>query len=298
VSVADPTRRYLIAGAGGMLGGALQRVLTERGVPFTAPAESDFDITDPAGIDRVVATFATDCLTTPERCVLVNAAAFTNVERAEDDALIAYRVNAHGARMLAIAARNAGLTFVHVSTDFVFDGAKDGAYVESDPVHPLSVYGASKLAGELAVTEADPDAIIARTAWVFGENGVNFPVKILELAASRPKLSVVIDEIGSPTYTYDLATAIVGLVGARAQGLFHLAGSGACSRFELAAEVLRLAGLDTELEPVTSDAFPTKAARPANSVLDCSKAAALGVTMPEWHDSLARFMAGWRAQTR
>jgi dTDP-4-dehydrorhamnose reductase len=290
------TRRYLIAGAGGMLGTALQRVLTERGIAFTAPPESEFDITAPESVDRVVSGFATGCLASSDRCVLVNAAAYTNVELAEDNRLTAYRVNAHGARMLAIAARNAGLKLVHVSTDFVFDGAKDGAYDESDPANPLSVYGASKLAGELAVAEADSDAIVARTAWVFGEGGVNFPVKILELAASRPKLSVVTDEIGSPTYTYDLATALVGLVEAQASGLFHLAGSGSCSRLELAAEVLRLAGMPTELEPVTSDAFPTKAARPANSVLDCSKAAALGVTMPDWHDSLARFMAGRRAK--
>lgn len=294
--MADATRRYLIAGAGGMLGTALQRVLTERGVPFTAPAEGDFDITDAASVDRVVATFAAGCIDAPERCVLVNAAAYTNVERAEDDPATAYRVNEHGARMLAIAARNAGLTFVHVSTDFVFDGCKAGAYVETDPVDPLSVYGASKLAGEIAVAEADPDAIIARTAWVFGENGVNFPVKMLQIAESHPRLSVVTDEIGSPTYTYDLATALVGLVEAGARGLYHLAGSGSCSRFELAAEVLRLAGLPNELVPVTSEAFPTKAARPANSVLDCSKAAALGVTMPEWHDSLARFMVRRAAQ--
>ena len=295
MTVAGLTRRYLIAGAGGMLGTALQRVLTERGIAFTAPPESEFDITSPASVDLVVSAFATECLAVADQCVLVNAAAYTNVERAEDDPETAYRVNEHGARMLAIAARNAGLKFVHVSTDFVFDGAKDGAYAESDPVNPLSVYGASKLAGEVAVAEADPDAIVARTAWVFGEGGVNFPVKILELAASRPKLSVVTDEIGSPTYTYDLATALVGLVEARATGLFHLAGSGSCSRFELAAEVLRLAGLPTEMDPVTSDAFPTKAARPANSVLDCSKAAALGVTMSDWRDSLARFMAGRRA---
>ena len=274
-----------------MLGTALQRVLGERGVPFHAPGEHDFDITDAATIDRIVGSFAATCSTEGESGVLVNAAAYTNVERAEDDPETAYRVNELGARLLGAAATAAGLAFVHVSTDFVFDGTKQGAYIETDPVNPLSVYGASKLAGEVAVAEVCPQAIIARTAWVFGENGVNFPVKILEFASSRPKLSVVTDEIGSPTYTYDLATALVGLVDADAHGLFHLAGTGSCSRFELAAEVLRLAGLPTQLEPVTSDAFPTKAARPANSVLDCSKAAALGVTMPEWHDSLARFMA-------
>lgn len=289
--MAESERRYLVAGSGGMLGTALQRVLGERGATCSAPGERHFDITDTVAVDGAVAVFTAECLAAGEQGVLVNAAAYTNVERAEEDPETAYLVNEFGARLLARAARNAGLAFVHVSTDFVFDGVKEGPYLETDPVDPLSVYGASKLAGEVAVADVYPEAIIARTAWVFGENGVNFPVKILELAASRPRLSVVTDEIGSPTYTYDLATALVGLVGAGAHGLFHLAGTGSCSRFELAGEVLRLAGLPTELEPVTSDAFPTKAARPANSVLDCSKAAALGVTMPEWHDSLARFMA-------
>jgi len=129
-----------------------------------------------------------------------------------------------------------------------------------------------------------------RTAWVFGPAGVNFPVKILEAARTRPELKVVTDEVGSPTYTIDLAQGILGLVEAGASGLFHLAGSGSCSRFEMAAEILRIAGLDPSLEPVTSDAFPTVAARPMNSVLDCGKAAELGVTMPDWHDSLARFL--------
>lgn len=279
---------YLIAGRGGMLGTALQRVLGERGVPFEAPSEDRFDITNEHQVRQVVSAFG-------ERVgsegVLVNAAAYTNVERAEDEPELAYRVNEHGAALLARAAREAGIAFVHVSTDFVFDGRKDGAYTEADDTNPLSVYGATKLAGERAVTNAYPDALLVRTAWVFGEAGVNFPTKILELAGRMPELSVVTDEIGSPTYTIDLATGIVGLIEAGATGLFHLAGSGVCSRYELAAEVLRLAGMDVPLKPVTSDAFPTRAARPANSVLDCSKAAALGVTMPEWRDALARFIA-------
>jgi dTDP-4-dehydrorhamnose reductase len=224
--------------------------------------------------------------------VLVNAAAYTNVEGAEDHEELAYLVNAQGPAILARAAREHGLTFVHVSTDFVFDGRKDGAYVETDDTNPLSVYGASKLAGELAVAEECPEAIIARTAWVFAPEGANFPNKILAAAATRPSLSVVTDEIGSPTYTLDLAAGLVGLVDAGAAGLYHLAGAGSCSRFELARAVLDGGGLSAiELEPVTSDAFPTKAERPKNSVLDCSKAAGLGVTMPEWHDSVRRFLA-------
>ena len=285
--------RYLIAGAGGMLGTALQAVLAERGAEFQAPAEREFDITDAEAVARQVGCFLGGADGTPpgERGVLVNAAAYTNVERAEDDAEAAFRVNEHGPRILAAAARDAGLAFVHVSTDFVFDGTKPGAYAEDDAPNPLSVYGASKLAGERAVLEACPDALVVRTAWVFGPGGANFPSKILDATHTRPVLQVVTDEIGSPTYTLDLARGIVALAESASGGVYHLAGTGSCSRFELAREVLALAGRDTRLEPVASSAFPSKAARPANSVLDCSKAAALGVVMPQWTDGLARYIA-------
>jgi dTDP-4-dehydrorhamnose reductase len=286
----SPQRAYLIAGASGMLGTALQRVLTQRGASFTAPAEGSFDITDPVAVRHRVAEFA-ESLAPGQLGVLVNAAAYTNVERAEDQPELAYLVNEHGPVLLARAARKAGLAFVHVSTDFVFDGSKDGAYTEADEPNPLSVYGATKLAGEVSAAAEDPDLLIVRTAWVFGPAGVNFPVKILEAARSRPTLSVVTDEVGSPTYTIDLAAGILGLVDAGATGLFHLAGAGLCSRYELAIEVLRLAKVESVVQPVTHDAFPTKAARPLNSVLDCSKAAELGVTMPEWRDATARFLA-------
>ncbi|MBU4556239.1 MAG: dTDP-4-dehydrorhamnose reductase [Actinobacteria bacterium] len=282
--------RVLIAGSGGMLGTALQCVLAERGTPFTAPPESEFDITDPDVVARVVSQFA-GTLAPTETGLLANAAAYTNVEAAEDDPDTAFRVNELGALNLATAARDAGMAFAHVSTDFVFDGTKDGPYVETDTPNPLSVYGASKLAGEIVVATAYPEALIVRTAWVFGPGGVNFPSKILSLARERDHLSVVTDEIGSPTYTVDLATALLGLSEAGAAGLYHLAGAGSCSRFELASEVLRLAGLSPTLEPVTADAFPSVAARPSNSVLDCGKALSLGVGMRKWDDALEGFMA-------
>lgn len=279
-------RPVLIAGASGMLGTALQRVLSVGGVRSSAPPEAAFDITDADVVAAVVGVFASEC----PGGLFVNAAAYTNVERAEDDAETAYRVNERGARLLAEAARDAGLGFVHVSTDFVFDGAKPGAYVEDDPTNPLSVYGASKLAGERAVAEAYPEALIVRTAWVFGPAGENFPVKILRAARADPSLKVVTDECGSPTYTIDLATGLLALADAGATGLYHLAGSGSCTRFELAVETLRLAGLDVPVEPVSSETSPSRAARPANSVLDCSRSEALGVTMPHWREALARFV--------
>ena len=197
---------------------------------------------------------------------------------------------------------------MHVSTDFVFDGEKDGPYTEDDPPNPLNVYGASKLAGERAVTTVNPGALIVRTAWVYGPGGANFPVKILaaarraleagargETPGGTPTLHVVTDQMGSPTYTVDLAGGLLDLLAAGAAGLFHLTGGGSCSRYEWALETLRLAGIripgQIVVEPVASDAYPTKARRPRNSVLDCCESQALGVGLPDWRDGLGRFMA-------
>jgi len=278
----------LIAGAGGMLGHALQAVCSQRGRPFFAPVESEFDITSPEEVSRVVISFAA---LHPDGA-LVNAAAYTNVERAEDDPETAFAVNRTGARLLAHAAARAGMPFVHVSTDFVFDGTKDGPYTEDDKPNPLSVYGVSKLAGERVVLAANPTALIVRTAWVFGPYGSNFPTKILERASGSIAITVVNDEVGSPTYTLDLAAGILDLAAAGARGTYHLAGSGSCTRDEMAREILRLAGLErVKVVPVPAATFPSKAPRPANSVLDCSKAAALGAVMPDWRDALARFVS-------
>jgi len=280
-------RPILMAGAGGMLGTALQMVAPERGFLMLAPDEATFDITSPEAVEAAIGAFA---LAHPDGAVL-NSAAYTNVDKAEDESERAYCVNQYGAALLAETAAAHGLAFVHISTDFVFDGAKSGAYTELDEPNPLSVYGASKLAGEYAVAAAHPRALIVRTAWSFGPGAPNFPVKILELAATRSTLQVVSDEVGSPTYLIDLAGALFGLVDADATGTFHVAGSGWCSRDELARETLRLAGReDVAVEPVLSAAFPSQAERPHNSMLDCSKAAALGIVMPNWHDGLARFI--------
>ena len=282
------TGPLLIAGAGGMLGHALQIVCGQRERSFFAPVESEFDITSVADVSRVVRAFAE---LHPDGA-LINAAAFTNVERAEGDPETAFAVNRTGARLLAAAAARAGLPFVHVSTDFVFDGTKDGAYAEDDEPNPLSVYGVSKLAGERVVLSANPTALIVRTAWVFGPYGSNFPTKILERASGSIAITVVNDEVGSPTYTLDLAAGILDLAAAGARGTYHLAGSGSCTRDEMAREILRLAGLErVKVVPVPAATFPSKAPRPANSVLDCSKAAALGAVMPDWRDALARFVS-------
>jgi dTDP-4-dehydrorhamnose reductase len=284
----SPVPAYLVAGAGGMLGHALRRAIAARGETCVAPAEAAFDITDAAAVHRAVGAFAVAYGTDG---VLLNAAAYTDVEAAEAHAETAFRVNETGPRLLAAAALDTGIGFVHVSTDFVFDGAKGAPYTEADEPHPLSVYGASKLAGERAVAAANPGALVVRTAWTFGEDGATFPAKILAVAAQRGEVRVVTDEIGSPTYTGDLAPAILRLLDAGAAGLFHLTGAGSCTRFELAEETLRLSGSDARLVPVTSDEFPAIAERPRACVLDCGRAAALGVVLPEWRDGLRRYLA-------
>lgn len=280
------TVRYLIAGSRGMLGTALQRAIGKRGEICVAPPESEFDITDERAVSRVVRDFAA----AGDEGVLINAAAFTNVERAEDEPDVAYRVNEIGARTLAAAARDNSLRFAHVSTDFVFDGTKGQPYVETDATSPLSVYGASKLAGDIAIAEVLPEALIARTAWVYGPPGPNFPVKILERARARGSLQVVDNEVGCPTYTRDLAMGILGLLDAGARGLYHLAGQGSCSRYEMALKTIEFAGLDVHVEPVDGSVFQTKAARPVDGRLDCGKARRLGVELPRWESSLCEYV--------
>ena len=287
----------LITGAAGLLGAALLEsapadvtlVAQVRSTPLPAPLAARatvlaLELGDEAAVavaldrHRIGAVLHTAARTVPIDC--------------EDHPAKAEADNVAVPGLLARLCAARGLPLVHVSTDFVFNGRKDGAYTEADEPDPLSVYGASKLEGERAVVSEDPDALTVRTAWVFGEGGANFPVKILDAAKSRPELSVVTDEIGSPTYTLDLARGITALVDAGARGLFHLAGAGWCSRYELALEVLRLEALDdVPVRPVSHLAFPTRAERPLNSVLDCAKAASYGVVMPEWRDALARFLA-------
>jgi dTDP-4-dehydrorhamnose reductase len=307
-------RELLIVGAGGMLGTALTRVAPRRDYEPQAYTEADLDITDRSTVRETIREFAARVAGAGVPGAVVNAAAYTDVERAEDDADRAYLVNERAAGWLAAAAQEHGLPLVHVSTDFVFDGTKGAAYVENDEPHPLNIYGASKLAGERAVVFGHPAALIVRTAWTYGLGGTNFPVKIVQraralangTAASRlgtaagngwvaSVLRVVADEVGSPTYAVDLADGLLALLSTGATGLYHLTGAGACSRYELALETLRLAGLaapgDLTVEPVTSASFPTKAVRPLTAVLDCAKAAELGVRLPPWQDGLARFLA-------
>lgn len=225
--------------------------------------------------------------------LVVNCAGYTNVDRAESEPELAMSANAHGAGVLAGLCARFGVHLVHLSTDYVFDGRAPGRpYREDDPAEPLSVYGRSKLMGEQMVRQAHPGALVVRSAWLFGPGRDNFVSKVLAIARSGRPLRVVRDQVGSPTYTLDLARALLDLGRRRAPGLLHLVNRGLASRYELARQALVLAGLDPEaVTPIATAELGQPAARPAWSVLESRRAARLlGGPLPVWLDGLRRYI--------
>jgi dTDP-4-dehydrorhamnose reductase len=274
--------RILVFGYKGQLGRDLIAVFGRDGetVGYDLP---ELDITDPGAVNAAVSGFKPD--------VVVNAAAYTDVEGAEDHRALAFAVNETGARHVAGAAARAGAAILYYGTDFVFDGATQTPYEPDDAPAPLSVYGESKWAGERATIAANPRHFIVRTAWLYGPGGNNFVEKILRAAASRPELKVVEDEVGSPTYTRDLAEISCALCTTAAYGTYHAVNAGACSRFEFARAILSLAGTTTRVRPCTRQEFPTKAQRPLYSVLSNAKIEAVtGRTMRPWEDALQDYL--------
>jgi dTDP-4-dehydrorhamnose reductase len=275
--------RLLITGAGGMLGQDLVVATRAAGIDATAPTRAELDIADPDGVEAVIAATAPD--------LVVNCAAWTDVDGAEEAEPAALAVNGTGAGNVARAANACGAWTVHISSDYVFDGTKREPYLESDPTNPLSSYGRSKLAGEVEVARAAPDRhTVLRSSWLFGTHGRCFPATILRLAAERDQLSVVDDQYGCPTFTEHLAQAIVELSeGPPPPGVIHLAGAGSCSWFEFASYVVELAGLSCELRPVTTAEMPRPAVRPAYSVLGSERTDR--PDLPSWRQGAEDFMA-------
>ena len=272
--------KLLIAGAGGQLGRALQ-ARVPAGASVIAPPEAEFDITNPAQVAAVVAASGASHL--------VNAAAYTAVDKAEGDLETARRINVDAVAILADAARAAGLKFVHVSTDFVFDGRSSTPYAPDAPTNPLGAYGVTKRDGELA---AGADALIVRTAWVYAAVGSNFVHTMLRLMRERDELRVVADQIGTPTHAASLAGAIWTLAAHGATGTYHWTDSGAASWYDFAVAIQEEAlvrGLLTRAIPVipirTMD-YPTPAARPNYSVLDKTTTFAITGPARHWRDEL------------
>jgi dTDP-4-dehydrorhamnose reductase len=239
-----------------MLGRDLRQVLGGDAVAFT---HAELDVTDTAAVADALSG-----------ATVINCAAYTNVDGAEDDPDTAQAVNVDGARNVARAAERV----VYVSTDYVFDGTKPAPYVESDPTGPLQEYGHSKLAGERAGAEANENHLVVRSSWLFGTAGKNFVETMLALGRSGEKeLLVVDDQVGSPTFTGHLAEALVQLAEGDERGVMHVAGAGSCSWFEFAREIFERSGLDAALRPCTTEEFPRPARRPANSVLRSERGA-------------------------
>lgn len=277
-------RAVLLTGGGGQVGSAL-RQLAPAGWDVHAPPRTELDLGDP---DQLAAAVASR----PWSAV-INAGAYTAVDRAEDEVATAWRVNAVGPAALAHAAAKAGIPIVHLSTDYVFDGRLDRPYLETDPVAPLNVYGASKLGGELAVRTAHPRHVILRCAWIVSATGSNFVKTMLRLGAERPVVRVVDDQRGCPTTAQDIALALQQVVDRLADdpeaptGVYHFVSEGQASWHDLAAAVFAEAqerGARTpELQPISTADYPTPAARPRNSVLDTRKITQdYGVTPRSW----------------
>jgi len=281
-----PEKVLVLGGANGLLGRAVVAALTQADVNVVAASSADVDYFDADALDDFLDEHDPDCI--------INAVGYTQVDKAEDEPEEAYRLNAALPALLGVLAEEYELRLVHFSTDFVFDGAKGAPYLPTDATNPLSVYGASKLAGEEALLALDiPGLLILRTAWLFGPGKMNFVQRMLQLGAERPELSVVDDQSGSPTCTTDLAKLTVALLQNGATGLLHAANSGQASWFELASAAITLAGLPCAMKPIPTSGYPTRAKRPPYSVLDLSETTRLAGYAPRtWREALAEYVAG------
>jgi dTDP-4-dehydrorhamnose reductase len=274
--------RIVVTGANGQLGRELM-LRSDPSYELIGFGRAELDITD-----------LTQCRTVLEQVkpdAVIHCAAYTAVDRAETDADSAYQVNAAGSRNIAIAAREAGAKLIFVSTDYVFDGSSAAPYNEYDRTNPLTVYGKSKLAGEQLVQTLHDRYFIVRTAWVYGAHGANFVRTMLRLGEAGGTVRVVSDQVGSPTYTADLAQMLLTLAETEAYGIYHATNSGSCSWYEFASAIFEEGGLPARVEPCTTAEFPRPAPRPAYSVLDHSAIRANGLpAMRHWREALREFM--------
>lgn len=282
-------RRILVTGGDGQVGRELRRAHWPSGLVPHFPDRSALDLCDSASI--------LTCLGSGEWVGVVNCAAYTAVDAAEDDVARAFQINAQGPAVLAEAAAHRDIPIVHLSTDYVFDGTFDRPYRESDPVGPVNVYGASKLAGELAVRAANPRSVVLRTAWVLSAHRTNFLKTMLRLGSTSPRLRVVADQHGNPTAAADIAAAVMVICQQLADdavapcGTYHFAGAGDAAWHDVACEVFAAAGRHGQAAPVveqiTSAQFPTRAPRPANSRLDTALITrTFGIRPRHWRDAV------------
>ena len=284
-------KTILITGANGQLGSSLRRL--SAGYP-----RYTFLFTDVDTLDICDANALQDYVVANRVDYILNCAAYTAVDKAEDDEALCLRINRDAVENIGKAASSTGAKVIHVSTDYVFDGTNCRPYVETDTACPASAYGRTKLAGEQALTDACPDAAIIRTAWLYSEYGNNFVKTMLRLGSEREEIRVIFDQVGTPTYAGDLAVAMMAMVeqaesGEFVSGIYHFSDEGVCSWYDFAAKILQLAGLKACVVPIETKDYPAKAARPHYSVLNKAKIkSTYGLTIPHWEAALRVCMQG------
>lgn len=275
--------KILVTGYSGQLGCDVVKELQNRNIECIGTTRDDFSLTDTAAMRSFITAYKPDAV--------IHCAAYTAVDRAEDEPEICRAVNADATRALAEICREVDAKLIYISTDYVFPGGGADYYEVDDRKAPLNVYGRSKLDGEAAVQAVLDKYFIVRISWVFGINGRNFVKTMLNLAETHGKLTVVDDQIGSPTYTADLAKLLCGMVQTEAYGIYHATNEGVCSWYDFAVEIFKQSGIDVDVQPVPSSSFPTKAKRPHNSRLSKKSLDQAGFQrLPKWQDALSRFL--------
>ena len=275
--------KVLVTGIGGQLGYDVMKALQARNIECKGADLQEFDITDYAAAHKFITDYA------PE--AVIHCSAYTAVDAAEDNKELCQRVNAEGTRNIAAICQEIGAKMVYISTDYVFPGGGEEYYEPESKTAPINVYGKTKLAGELAVQELLAKYFIIRISWVFGKNGNNFVKTMLRLGQERSELNVVADQIGSPTYTVDLAKLICDMVVTNRYGVYHATNEGICSWAEFACEIFKQAGLKVKVNFIAGIAYPTKAVRPNNSRMSKEKLIAQGFKkLPPWQNALKRYL--------
>lgn len=277
-------RVILVTGANGQLGREMRRVATTSNDTYIFTDIKELDITDAAAVNNIIAEEKID--------IIINCAAYTNVEKAEEDTQLANELNNIGVGNLAKAAKERGATMIHISTDYVFDGTADIPYTEEDATAPIGVYGKTKLAGEESIKASGCNYIIIRTSWLYSQWGSNFVKTIQRLTAEREEITVISDQIGTPTYAGDLADAIGEIINTNQlnkQGIYHYSNEGVCSWYDFAQAICKLSGNQCNIKPIHSSEYPSKVTRPHYSVLDKSKIkSSFGIAIPDWQDRLSQ----------
>lgn len=276
--------KVLVTGVRGQLGHDVVKELEKRGIEAVGVGSDEMDITDAGGVDRVIRQAAPDAV--------INCAAYTAVDAAEENEELCREVNAEGPRNIAKVCKELDIKMVQISTDYVFDGKGERPWEPDDACRPVSVYGRTKYEGELAVQEILEKYFIVRIAWAFGINGKNFVKTMLDLAKTHDVVRVVDDQFGSPTYTYDLAKLLADMVVTEKYGVYHAANEGDCSWYEFACAIFEEAGVEIKALPVSTKEYGAKANRPANSRMSKEKLTENGFErLPHWRDALRRYLS-------